>query len=35
MHKGVDIAAAEGTQILSIADATIESVGFGNTTGFS
>ncbi len=35
MHKGVDIAAAEGTPILSIADATIESVGFGNTTGFS
>lgn len=35
MHKGVDIAAAEDTPILSIADATIESVGFGGTAGFS
>ena len=35
MHKGVDISATEGTPILSIADATIESVGFGGATGFS
>ena len=35
MHKGVDISAAEGTPILSIADATIESVGFGGATWFS
>ena len=35
MHKGVDIAATEGTPILSMADATIESVGFGSATGFS
>ena len=35
MHKGVDIAAIEGTPILSIADAIVESVGFGSAAGFN